>query len=194
MDFKPLLVTLGRLCFAAGVEEEDCVKWTMLYLGNLISEVEIRETLRQSYRLASDSDFGCTSLYKPEQLQSLKMEEFMNRRYDFRYNLMSGGPEYREKNTFCFDYRPVTDRVLNSIALNAQKEGLQLWDRACTAFCLFRSHPGLCAYRGLFDPLARVGWQGSHPSAGRTHPLRQRTVGTVVLHLVPVDGSALAGT
>ena len=46
----------------------------------------------------------------------------------------------------------------------------------------------------LVDPLARVGWQGSHPSAGRTHPLRQRTVGTVVLHLVPVDGSALAGT
>ena len=37
---------------------------------------------------------------------------------------MSEGPEYREKNTFCFDYRPVTDRVLNSIALNAQKEGL----------------------------------------------------------------------
>ena len=33
VDFKPLLVTLGRLCFAAGVEEEDCVKWTMLYLG-----------------------------------------------------------------------------------------------------------------------------------------------------------------
>lgn len=48
VDFKPLLVTLGRLCFAAGVEEEDCVKWTMLYLGNLISEVEIRETSRQS--------------------------------------------------------------------------------------------------------------------------------------------------
>lgn len=134
VDFKPLLVTLGRLCFAAGVEEEDCVKWTMLYLGNLISEVEIRETLRQSYRLASDSDFGSTSLYKPEQLQSLKMEEFMNRRYDFRYNLMSGGPEYREKNTFCFDYRPVTDRVLNSIALNAQKEGLQLWDRDVRRF------------------------------------------------------------
>ena len=193
MDFKPLLVTLGRLCFAAGVEEEDCVKWTMLYLGNLISEVEIRETLRQSYRLASDSDFGCTSLYKPEQLQSLKMEEFMNRRYDFWYNLMSGGPEYREKNTFCFDYRPVTDRVLNSIALNAQKEGLQLWDRDVRRFVFSDRIPDYAPIETI-DPLARVGWQGSHPSAGRTHPLRQRTVGTVVLHLVPVDGSALAGT
>mgnify|MGYP000163998089 FL=1 len=62
-----------KTLFRGWVEEEDCVKWTMLYLGNLISEVEIRETLRQSYRLASDSDFGSTSLYKPEQLQSLKM-------------------------------------------------------------------------------------------------------------------------
>ena len=31
MDFKPMLVTLGRHCFAAGIEEEDCVKWTLLY-------------------------------------------------------------------------------------------------------------------------------------------------------------------
>lgn len=168
VDFKPLLVTLGRLCFAAGVEEEDCVKWTMLYLGNLISEVEIRETLRQSYRLASDSDFGCTSLYKPEQLQSLKMEEFMNRRYDFRYNLMAGGPEYREKNTFCFDYRPVTDRVLNSIALNAQKEGLQLWDRDVRRFVFSDRIPD---YAPIEDYLTRLPvWDGKD----RIRPLAAR--------------------
>lgn len=168
VDFKPLLVTLGRLCFAAGVEEEDCVKWTMLYLGNLISEVEIRETSRQSYRLASDSDFGSTSLYKPEQLQSLKMEEFMNRRYDFRYNLMSGGPEYREKNTFCFDYRPVTDRVLNSIALNAQKEGLQLWDRDVRRFVFSDRIPD---YAPIEDYLIRLPvWDGKD----RIRPLAAR--------------------
>ena len=168
VDFKPLLVTLGRLCFAAGVEEEDCVKWTMLYLGNLISEVEIRETLRQSYRLASDSDFGSTSLYKPEQLQSLKMEEFMNRCYDFRYNLMSGGPEYREKNTFCFDYRPVTDRVLNSIALNAQKEGLQLWDRDVRRFVFSDRIPD---YAPIEDYLTRLPvWDGKD----RIRPLAAR--------------------
>ena len=168
VDFKPLLVTLGRLCFAAGVEEEDCVKWTMLYWGNLISEVEIRETLRQSYRLASDSDFGSTSLYKPEQLQSLKMEEFMNRRYDFRYNLMSGGPEYREKNTFCFDYRPVTDRVLNSIALNAQKEGLQLWDRDVRRFVFSDRIPD---YAPIEDYLTRLPvWDGKD----RIRPLAAR--------------------
>lgn len=127
LDFKPVLVCIGKACFKAGIEEEDCVKWTLLYLGNFLPEVEIRETLHHTY--LSETGFGDTKLYKSEQLQALKMEEFMKRRYDFRFNTMSGGPEYKENNTFCFTYRPINERVLNSIALNAQKEGLQLWDR-----------------------------------------------------------------
>ena len=168
VDFKPMLVTLGRLCFAAGVELEDCVKWTQLYWGELISEVEIRETLGDAYRLAPGSDFGSTPLCKPEQLQALKMEEFMNRRYDFRYNLMSGGPEYREKNTFCFNYRPVTDRVLNSVALNAQKEGLQLWDRDVRRFVFSDRVPD---YAPIEDYLAHLpAWDGKD----RIRPLAAR--------------------
>ena len=127
MDFKPVLVCLGDLCSGAGIEEEECVKWTQLYLGNFLSEVEIRETLQNAY--LRTKGFGNRPVCKPEQLQALKTEEFMERRYDFRFNTMTGAPEYRERNTFCFDYRPVTERVMNSVALNAQKEGLQLWDR-----------------------------------------------------------------
>ncbi len=127
LDFKPVLVSLGKLCCGAGIEEEDCVKWTGLYLGNLLSEVEIRETVSHAYQ--AEGGFGQVPLCKPDQLQMLKMEEFMNRRYDFRFNIMAGGPEYKENNTFCFTYRPVNERVMNSIAMNAQKEGLQLWDR-----------------------------------------------------------------
>lgn len=127
LDFKPVLVCLGELCFGAGIEEEECVKWTLLYLGRMLSEVEVRETIGHAY--LSAKGFGMRALSKPEQLQALKMEEFMIRRYDFRLNTMTGGAEYRERNTFCFDYRPVTERVMNSVALNAQKEGLQLWDR-----------------------------------------------------------------
>ena len=168
MDFKPMLVTLGRLCFGAGVEEEDCVKWTLLYWGNLISEVEVRETLSNVYQFASGSDFAGAPLHNPEQLQALKMEDFMNRRYDFRYNLMSGGPEYREKNTFCFDYRPVTDRVLNSIALNAQKEGLQLWDRDVRRF-VFSDR--VSDYTPIEDYLAHLpAWDGRD----RIRPLAAR--------------------
>ena len=132
LDFKPMLVFLAKQCFGAGIEEEDCVKWTALYLGNLLSDVEIRETVGDAYCL--EEGFGDTPVCKPEQLQSLKMEEFMNRRYEFRFNTMTGAPEYREHSTFCFEFRPLTERVMNSIALNAQKEGLQLWDRDVRRF------------------------------------------------------------
>lgn len=53
----------------------------------------------------------------------------MGRRYEFRYNTLAGVVEYRERKTFCFNFRPVTDRVLNTIAVNAISEGLELWDR-----------------------------------------------------------------
>lgn len=37
--------------------------------------------------------------------------------------------EFRERNTFCFCFRPITNRIRNSIAMNARLEGLNLWDR-----------------------------------------------------------------
>lgn len=57
-----------------------------------------------------------------------KLDEFMKRRYQFRYNTMTSVVEYRELKSFRFDFRPVTSRVMNSISLNAQYEGLPAWD------------------------------------------------------------------
>ncbi len=128
LDFKPLLISLSRLCYGAGIDEEECVKWTIAYLGYLLPEVEIRETIGNNYLIQSGG-FGAAPVCKAEQLQVLRIEEFMERRYEFRFNTMTGAPEYRERNSFCFDFRPITQRVQNSIAMNALKEGIQMWDR-----------------------------------------------------------------
>lgn len=166
LDFKPVLVCLGGLCLGAGIEVEECVKWTQLYLGNFLSEVEIRETLLNAYRVANG--FGDKPVVKPEQLQALKTEEFMERRYDFRFNTMTGAPEYRERNTFCFEYRPVTDRVMNSVALNAQKEGLQLWDRDVRRYI---HSDRIRDYAPIEDYLSRLpAWDGKD----RIRPLAAR--------------------
>lgn len=127
LDFKPLIHLLGEGCFGAGIPEEDAVRWTLMYWGNVLGEVEIRETLHNIYQIKKG--FGERKPIKPEQLQALKVNEFMNRRYEFRRNVMTGVVEYRERGTFCFQFRPVVEQVYNSIALNAQLEGLQLWDR-----------------------------------------------------------------
>jgi predicted P-loop ATPase len=131
-DIKPFLVTLAGNCFRSGVPEEDVVKGAMLHFDLLKREMELRLTVHNVY--LGGKNFGGKPCLTAEQQLAVKTEEFMNRRYEFRHNTQTTGMEYRERNSFVFDFRPVTQRVLNSIALNAQKEGIQLWDRDVTRY------------------------------------------------------------
>ena len=51
----------------------------------------------------------------------------MKRRYEFRYNTQIAEVEYRERLSFRFRFNPLDKRALNSIALDAQMEGIPLW-------------------------------------------------------------------
>lgn len=46
-----------------------------------------------------------------EQELEFRTEEFMQRRYEFRYNTMTTVTEYRERNTFCSVFRPISNRT-----------------------------------------------------------------------------------
>ena len=131
-DMKPFLVVLAGNCFKSGVPEEDVVKGAILHFDLLKREMELRLTVHNVY--LGGKNFGGKPCLTTEQQLALKTEEFMNRRYEFRHNTQTTGMEYRERNSFVFDFRPVTQRVFNSIALNAQKEGIQLWDRDVTRY------------------------------------------------------------
>nr|WP_321373113.1 BT4734/BF3469 family protein [uncultured Bacteroides sp.] len=124
---KPLLVALANNCFKSGIPEEEVVNGAILHFGMKEKEVELRQTIHNAYLIGKN--FGEKPCIRPEQSMAMKADEFMKRRYEFRYNTQTTEVEYRERNSFIFDFRPITDRALNSIALNAQFEGLQLWDR-----------------------------------------------------------------
>ncbi len=126
-DLKPFLVTLATNCFNSGISEEDVVKGMLVHFNLKRREVELRLTIHNVY--LSTKHFGGKPCISAEQLMFLKTDEFMKRRYEFRFNTQTTEVEYRERHSFFFDFRPVSLRVLNSIALNAQSEGLQLWDR-----------------------------------------------------------------
>lgn len=131
-DIKPFLVALAGNCFKSGVPEEDVVKGAMIHFDLLKREMELRLTVHNVY--LGGKNFGGKPCLTAEQQLAVKTEEFMDRRYEFRHNTQTTGMEYRERNSFVFDFRPVTQRVFNSIALNAQKEGIQLWDRDVTRY------------------------------------------------------------
>lgn len=126
-ELKPLLVQLATNCFQSGIPEEETARWAIAHFYSKKKEFLVRKTVQNVYMGAKG--FGKKTSLSPEQELELRTEEFMQRRYEFRYNTMTTVTEYRERNTFCFYFRPLSSRVRNSIAMNARLEGLNLWDR-----------------------------------------------------------------
>ena len=126
-DLKPLLVQVAKNCFQAGIPEEETIRWSTAHFYTKNKEFLIRQTIQNVY--TCEKGFGKKSPLSAEQELEFRTEEFMQRRYEFRYNTMTTVTEYRERNTFCFCFRPISNRIRNSIAMNARLEGLNLWDR-----------------------------------------------------------------
>ncbi len=165
-DFKPLLVHTARQCFKSGIEEEACVKWNVLCLGSFVSEAEIRSTVSNIYTI--EHGFGGKPLYNNTQVLSAKLEEFMQRRYELRYNLMTNSAECRERDSFCFEFVPVDERKLNSIVMNALAEGINIWNRDVERYVKSDRLPN---YRPIEDYLERLPkWDGKE----RIRPLMNR--------------------
>ena len=125
-EVRPFLTRLAENCFRSGIPEEDVVRWTKIS-RNLELFEEIRETIHMVYQLSKC--FGKKPVMPAEQLLSIKTDEFMKRRYEFRRNMLAGEVEFRARGSYYIHFAPVTETVLNSIGLNAQAEGLALWDR-----------------------------------------------------------------
>lgn len=126
-DIQSLLISLAGHCFRAGIPLEDTVRWTRAHYRLPSDELLIRETVKNVYRTCEG--FADRSSLQPEQLFVMQMQEFMKRRYEFRFNQLTSQVECRERNSFSFYFRPVDKRLMASITMNAQFEGLKLWDK-----------------------------------------------------------------
>lgn len=126
-DLKPLLIQVAKNCFQAGIPEEETIRWATAHFYTKKKEFLIRQTVQNVY--TCEKGFGKKSPLTAQQELEFRTEEFMQRRYEFRFNTMTTMTVYRERNAFCFYFRPLTNRVRNSIAMNARQEGLNLWDR-----------------------------------------------------------------
>ena len=122
-----LLIDLARNCHHAGIPQEEATRWTVIHFRKKLEELLVRKTFQNVYSI--EKHFGKKPYFPAKQTLALQIDEYMNRRYRFRYNTLTGGVEYIERNTFSFDYLPITDKVLNTIAVNALHEGIEVWDR-----------------------------------------------------------------
>ena len=60
-------------------------------------------------------------------LLSTKLERFLKKNYEFRYNVLTEQAEVRATGEQKF--RPVTQRVANTLCLEAQEQGIPCWDK-----------------------------------------------------------------
>ena len=92
----------------------------------------VRLTLHNLY--GELKGFGTRSSLNKDQETAFRLEEFMKRRYEFRYNTVLGDLEYRQRDSIHFYFQPADQRVRSSIAMKALKEGVRVWDRDITRF------------------------------------------------------------
>lgn len=126
-DLHALFVEMAQNCYRLGIPEEEAVGWTMRYEALKSHELLVRQVFRSVYLLKKAVG---TKLPLPECLSLvMQLDEFMSRRYFFRMNEMSGEVEYLDRSVIQFVYKPYNQKVRNSICLEAQKEGLNVWDK-----------------------------------------------------------------
>lgn len=126
-NLQPLLVRLAEYCYKAGIPEEEVVRQTIIHYYAQAEQQTVRAMVHNIYQ--ESKGFGSKTILTPEQDTALRLEEFMERRYEFRYNTVLNDLEYRQRNSIHFYFRPVDRRVRNTVAINALKEGIRAWDR-----------------------------------------------------------------
>ena len=153
---QPLLVHLAEHCFKAGIPEEEPVRQTLIHYYHQEEEQTIRLELHNLYQECKG--FGKKSSLSREQEAAFLLEEFMNRRYEFRYNTVLDDLEYRQRDSIHFCFKPVDKRVRNSISICALKEGISVWDRDVDRFLNSEYIP---LYNPVEEYLYEVGhWDG----------------------------------
>lgn len=126
-DLQPLLVHLAEHCYKAGIPEEEVVRQVLIHYHRQSDEQTVRTILHNLYQECKG--FGKKSALTPEQDTALRLEEFMERRYEFRYNTVLNDLEFRQRDSIHFYFKTMNRRARNSIAINALKEGIRAWDR-----------------------------------------------------------------
>ena len=126
-DLQPLLVHLAEHCYKAGIPEEEVVRQVLIHYHRQSDEQTVRTILHNLYQECKG--FGKKSALTPEQDTALRLEEFMGRCYEFRYNTVLNDLEFRQRDSIHFYFKTMDRRARNSIAINALKEGIRAWDR-----------------------------------------------------------------
>lgn len=125
-NMEQCLQTLADYCAKAYLAEESCVvraSWNARFkpLGMDL----IRKTFRNSYKKPYNGK-PISQMNEKERIMR-SIEDFLSRRYQFRYNVVKGITEFRPNDLRFKQWKPLTDRELKSLVVEEMKEGGESW-------------------------------------------------------------------
>ncbi len=167
-DLRILLVPLAEHCFKAGIPEEEVVRQTLMHYYRETDEFIVRQTIHNLYQELKG--FGKKSSLTQEQESVFRLEEFMGRRYEFRYNTVLDDLEYRQRDSVHFYFKPADQRARSTVSMNALKEGIRVWDRDINRFLTSDDVPPIIPSKNTFTtPAAGMGKtaSGHWPTSSR---------------------------
>jgi predicted P-loop ATPase len=158
-DMEECLQKLADYCHKARLAEEACVKrasWNARFKPLGIDL--IRKTFRNAYKKAYKGKKMSQMNEKERIMRSV--ENFLQRRYELRYNVVKGITEFRPNDLRFKEWKPLTDRDMKSLVVEEMKEGGESWMNDIRTY-LESAH--VRDYNPIHEFLRGCGdWDGKH--------------------------------
>lgn len=155
---KPMaaVAVIARECAEAGIPEEEATQHTLWHYYKS-DDQDIRSTIRTVYQDYEDLPEFNPAMPK-KQVASLRLREFMNRRYELRYNEVMQMMEYRVRHSLDFQFRELGKFDKNTIKYEAAREGIEAFESEVSGFIESNYTP---RYNPIDDFLGNLGkWDG----------------------------------
>ena len=104
---------------------------------------------------------------KPMQ-STQRLKNFLYKRFDFRYNHLTGVTEYRERGVVGNPFRPIDEREMNGMIVDARLAGIPCWNSMIPTLVLSNKVEGFNPFHLYLSELPA--WDGTD----RVTPLLQR--------------------
>lgn len=156
-DSERCVQLLADYCAKARLGEEGCVKRTQgRFRFRDVSDDLIRKIFRNAYKQPYEGR-ALSQMNEKERIMR-SIENFLNRRYQLRFNVVKQVTEFRKNDLLFKPWEPLTDRELKSIAVEEMKEGGESWMRDIQTY-IESAH--ITDYNPVHEFLAGCGeWDG----------------------------------
>jgi len=147
---------IARECAETGLPEEEATQHLLWHYYKQ-DAVDIRSTVRSIY-LEKDPLPPLTVNMPKKQIASIKLKEFMDRRYELRRNQVTQVLEYRSRHSLDFRFHELTKCDRNTIKYEAAIEGIEAFDAEINGFIDSNYTP---SYNPIEEFMSNLGtWDG----------------------------------